>query len=516
MNFKTKVLATAFLFGVALSCTDTSDLKVRLDELESRVTSLEKVVSALNGNVESLQAVIEGKTINSVEEAGGVYTITLSNGQVLTLTQGSVGIGKAPIMSVDKNGYWMVDYQDGKGSVYLLYEGNKVVAVGHDGITPVFSVSADGYWTVSYDEGKTFKEVKDVNGNFVKAVAEGSGEDSYFAGVSYTDEALTLTLKNGEQYVAPVVGGFLFKINSGEGDQVFKYGEKKTFGIEKKGISDAVVICPTGWKAWFSDLILTVQAPDKPAEETKATIADSRKDVSVIAYSQAGHIAVSKVKVYIDGGGGSFDDPAAGVRFISATSSQLVFNVVLEYSSSWYWKILESTVPAPTAAELVTSGTKGDDSRQIVADGLKAETAYTVYVLPVNERTQGAIANCEASTSGFEDFFAAWEAGYDVKLGGVPYNKSEYGSGTHVTGTFTIVNPGVYFVDSGVKVSLAHNSSNPYRGSLIIIGNEPDGRAELVFKQGNGFNKGTESLDHYVIGFKNLTIGSQDSGYKCF
>lgn len=229
MNKIFKIMATFVAATSVIGCTDTDDLEKRIDEIDARVTALEKVTEALNENVAALQAIAEGKTINKVEENSGTYTITLSDGTELKLNQGTEGMGKAPLLSIDDEGYWMADYQDGKEPQYILSASDeKVIGRGQNGVTPKFSVNAAGNWTVSYDGGKNWTEVLDENGKTVKAVAEGGESDSYFANVEYTDEALVLTLKNGKSYTAPVVGGFLFKISGApEGDVTFKYGEKK-------------------------------------------------------------------------------------------------------------------------------------------------------------------------------------------------------------------------------------------------------------------------------------------------
>ena len=120
--------AAAFTMGVSVACTDLSDIEDRLDSLEGRVTALETQIVGLNGNIAALQQLVAGGTINSATVKDGVWTIVLSNGETLTLTQGSVGVGNAPIMSVDAEGYWMVDY--GNGATHILIDGNKVKA-GH-------------------------------------------------------------------------------------------------------------------------------------------------------------------------------------------------------------------------------------------------------------------------------------------------------------------------------------------------------------------------------------------------
>ena len=97
-------MATFVAATSVIGCTDTDDLEKRIDEIDARVTALEKVTEALNENVAALQAIAEGKTINKVEENSGTYTITLSDGTELKLNQGTEGMGKAPLLSIDDEG----------------------------------------------------------------------------------------------------------------------------------------------------------------------------------------------------------------------------------------------------------------------------------------------------------------------------------------------------------------------------------------------------------------------------
>lgn len=505
MNKIFKVMATFVAATSVIGCTDTDDLEKRIDEIDARVTALEKVTEALNENVAALQAIAEGKTINKVEENSGTYTITLSDGTELKLNQGTEGIGKAPLLSIDDEGYWMADYQDGKGPQYILSASDeKVIGRGQNGVTPKFSVNAAGNWTVSYDGGKNWTEVLDENGKAVKAVAEGGESDSYFANVEYTDEALVLTLKNGMSYTAPVVGGFLFKISGApEGDVTFKYGEKKTFGIEQKGVFSTSVICPEGWNAWLSESILTVQAPANAEATTKAVIADSRKDVSVIAISEAGHIAIAKVQVYLDGQT-MVEDPAAGIKLVEAKSASLTFSVVLENASAWHYIFRKTSEAAPSRSEVITSGTEGTDNYSLTFESLMAETSYTLYVVPSNASGNGPLASCEASTTAYSNLYEAWEAGMDIKIGGVAYNKASYGAGTLISeGTAAVATPGVYFIAPGAEVSL---NQCVFNGSVMLIGNESGTRSSVHVINGCDYNLGSESAEHHIVAFKNVSI----------
>jgi len=498
-------MATFVAATPVIGCTDTDDLEKRIDEIDARVTALEKVTEALNENVAALQAIAEGKTINKVEENSGTYTITLSDGTELKLNQGTEGMGKAPLLSIDDEGYWMADYQDGKGPQYILSASDeKVIGRGQNGVTPKFSVNAAGNWTVSYDGGKNWTEVLDENGKAVKAVAEGGESDSYFANVEYTDEALVLTLKNGMSYTAPVVGGFLFKISGApEGDVTFKYGEKKTFGIEQKGVFSTSVICPEGWNAWLSESILTVQAPANAEATTKAVIADSRKDVSVIAISEAGHIAIAKVQVYLDGQT-MVEDPAAGIKLVEAKSASLTFSVVLENASAWHYMFRKTSEAAPSRSEVITSGTEGTDNYSLTFESLMAETSYTLYVVPSNASGNGPLASCEASTTAYSNLYEAWEAGMDIKIGGVAYNKASYGAGTLISeGTAAVATPGVYFIAPGAEVSL---NQCVFNGSVMLIGNESGTRSSVHVINGCDYNLGSESAEHHIVAFKNVSI----------
>lgn len=397
-NHKLITIAASFLAMVA--CGNIDDLEDRVDKIENRVSALEKVAEAINGNVQALQAIASGQAINSVEEKDGAYVLNLSNGKTITLQQGNIGIGKAPLMSVDKDGYWMVDYQDGKGAVYLKDdEGQKIVAVGQNGVTPMFGVSEDGYWTVSYNGGSSFAPVLDVKGEKVKAVAGSSTEDSYFAGVEYDNESLVLTLKNGEQYKVPVVGGFLCKINGASDEEVFRKGEKKTFSVEQKGIASTIITAPKGWEAYLTSSVLSIQAPADVT--TKAALADTRTDVSVVAISEAGHIAIAKVRVKVDGSVSVYD-PAASVALVEATVSTLKFNVTTENAASWYWMVRKSGEAAPEVSELISDGTKGSDA-VVTVEGLMGQTEYVMYVLPCGDVNNGPIAAFKATTADYSN-----------------------------------------------------------------------------------------------------------------
>ena len=145
---KTAAILCALAFWVlgTPSCSDLEDLKDDLSDLDGRIEALEARMKSLNESVEAIGALTRATTVNSVTFEDNVYTVVLSDGTELTLTVGEAGVGNIPLITVDDDGFWMVDYRDGKGAVYLTDNGRKFCSTGKDAVTPVFSVDPEGYW----------------------------------------------------------------------------------------------------------------------------------------------------------------------------------------------------------------------------------------------------------------------------------------------------------------------------------------------------------------------------------
>ena len=412
----------AALALIVTACSGLEKIESRVDTLESRVTALEKQVEALNKNVAGTAALMEAGTIRSATEKDGVWTLVLSDDRVITLTAGSVGVGATPVMSVDKDGYWMVDY--GSGAQYVLSGGEKVMAKGADGVTPVFGVNAAGNWTVSYDGGKTVTEVLGADGKPVSALpGSGAGGDSYFSDVRYEGGVFTLVLKNGTVLEVPVVAGLRCAIAGAESLQVFAKGETKTFAVTLEGVAETVLTAPQGWTASLSETILSVTAP----LTTKATLADSRTDVSILALSASGYAAVAKVKVALDDAPAPVS-PTAAITAGEAGETTLSFTVTLSDASSWKYLVRKASEAAPSAEFVNENGTPGEGTGATVTS-LEESTEYTIYVLPLNGSVLGSLARLNMTTQAavITDFYAAYQAGKDVVIGGVTYNKKTHG-----------------------------------------------------------------------------------------
>ena len=430
-----KIFGTAMIAAAAAaSCTDLDNLEQRIDSLESRIAAIEAQLDGFNDNIEALGAFAEGnRTISSVAENNGVYTITLSDNTTITLDQGSTAA--TPVVTVDENKYWMVDYNDGNGPQYLLNSSGKKVQAG---TTPLFGVDKNGYWTVSYDDGETYVRVTDPSGNPVSAVSDEQTQDSFFKDVAYNEAEGTFTviLLDDRTFTLPVVPGFVCAIENVEGAQVFELNETKTYPMTVNGESEMTVFKPEGWTAIVSEnagaYTLSVTAPAQATTLTKAVIADSRSDISVLAISSTGFAAMAKMQVELS------EAPIPATATVTAvtdaaTETSLTYTVSPdERTDSWKYIHQLATEPAPTAE---TQGWIDGTETTVVITELSANTEYTLYVLPYREDTPGTVASATQRTA--KKVYGTKLDEYNnegaIEIAGVVYTKEEFGEAVHVT-----------------------------------------------------------------------------------
>jgi hypothetical protein len=511
------IAAAAFVTGTFAACTDLSDFEDRIDSLESRVTALETQIVGLNANIEALQKLTAGGTVNSATVKDGVWTIVLSNGETLTLTQGSIGVGNAPVMSVDKDGYWMVDY--GTGATHILLNGEKVKAIGTDGKTPVFGVDANGYWTVSYDDGKTFTQVQGADGKPVSALPQGEVQDPYFDGVELVDGNLEITLRGGQKLTVPVITDFLCAIET-TGLQMFDPGQAKPFNVTLKGVKSTMITTPAGWKASLSEAVdnkavLTVTAP----VTTKSTIADSGSDVTILAFSEQNYAAISKIQVQLSDAPVVIN-PIANVSAGEATETSLTYNVATADASSWKYIHQKESEAAPDAAKIVAEGTEGTGT-SVSFEGLESGTAYVLYVLPINGSVQGSVASAKNTTVEavvvINDLYQAYLDGQEIVIAGKTFSKAVNGdpvlkvasakSDATIKNTFHQKEAAVVFIEADADKSFALTSVSELKGNIAIVSRYVDKPVTIECTSYIKLMSGSLAFDNVVIDFNGTTQG---------
>lgn len=243
------------LMVLALGACKTDDLERDIDALKDRVTAMEAKVDRLNESMNMIRVALDGnKTIQSyTENEDGSYTLTLSDGNTITLTQGKIGtIDEYQEVSISSNGNWVI------GGVETKH--HAVAADGEPGVTPQFRLAMESegkyYWEVSYDGELTWKEVKNQQGTRVYASASGSSSVAgpiASAAPNATGDKFEITLTGRDtKYEIPIVSGLACAItdpnpeNMENGYWIVPTNTGATTSIDLKG--EAVLIsAPEGW-----------------------------------------------------------------------------------------------------------------------------------------------------------------------------------------------------------------------------------------------------------------------------
>ena len=260
------------LFTLAFVSCNTDDLERDIDALKDRVASFETQVQQLNDEMNIIRVLLDGnKTITDYSIDGDTYTLTLSNGETLTLTPGVVG-GNYPSIEIGENGNWFIGGED-TGKRAKAENGNDAE------ITPQFKIEAnpaDGdkkYWYVSYDEGKNWSVLE--NG-----CAEGTNtSENPIESAVVEGDNFKVVLSDGSEHFIPIVQGLECAINIPEGvtDGLWSVagGSQSSFKVKVKlAEGDLVrVNAPADWNAKVSkyqvgdtEVTVTVTPPSTPSE----------------------------------------------------------------------------------------------------------------------------------------------------------------------------------------------------------------------------------------------------------
>lgn len=291
-HIKSYILLT--WMAVSLVGCKVDDLKDDVNDLKNRVALIEEQVKILNDNVEVMAYVLDTqqKTISKVEPSAdkSQFTITLSDGYTMTLTVGKAGEVVPPTISVDENGYWVVNG---------LSTGVKAVGEnGKDGDGyPEFRVQ-NGKWQVRFGEG----EWSDVPGGDL-----GTGTslgDQFFESASLSEDGTVFTIlrTDGTEYALPVAAALTCEIK--DAPATFAYDEVKDFDVKISGGEPLAPVYPAGWRAELVkketpdadgyNYTLTVYAP----AGSRSATADNTSEI-IVRVNQGTLWAVDKLQVSI-------------------------------------------------------------------------------------------------------------------------------------------------------------------------------------------------------------------------
>lgn len=215
-----------FLMFLAVAATvlstgcsyDDSELKGRVDTLETKVAALEEAVAKINTNITSMQALIDAlegkKFITDIQPLadGTGYEITIENGDPITIFHGTDGVngedgtdGKDgnsinPKLSPDDGCYyWAV------GDEFILYNGIKI-PVTAEAPTPAIKIEgAEFFFSVDGSDAKWVKigDTSTMGVGMIQNVEEQS-------------DKVVFTLANGNTIEISKVQTFALNINVNE------------------------------------------------------------------------------------------------------------------------------------------------------------------------------------------------------------------------------------------------------------------------------------------------------------
>ena len=241
-------LYKSLLFGLLMcgfAACDTTDLERDINSLKDRVEDYEAQMQKLNDDMNIIRVLLDGnKTITSYSFDGTNYTLTLSNGETLTLTQGVVG-ANYPSITIGENGNWIIEGED---------TGEHAVAKdGENAENPQFKIEGGTWW--AYDSAT--KEWKDLK---VSAVGSTSSTASPIASVdTSTSGVIKITLTAGGTYEIPVIPDLMCKITSpalADGEMWLVGTEGAELEAEVTLASDDDIvrpIVPADWKAEITE-----------------------------------------------------------------------------------------------------------------------------------------------------------------------------------------------------------------------------------------------------------------------
>ena len=269
-----RILAAVLLTFTFTFCSyDDSELRNSMQELQDRITELEKTSGLLQNDINSLKAIFEklndAVTVDSAVETEEGWTITFSDGTSVTISVGETGYTPS-IIIVQENGnfYWAYETEDGSIEFLTDENGEKIPAAAT-------AISSDG--------GNTWKDTG--------VLASGQSGESLVRDIRFEGEVLIIELHDGTVIQLPVTSGLSFAFEE-EGPLKIPFGETVSVSYTMTGAVHTSISKPDGWKVRFVENEIEITAPAR-----ENTFAETEGTVSVIALNAAGLSAYDELSV---------------------------------------------------------------------------------------------------------------------------------------------------------------------------------------------------------------------------
>lgn len=355
--FKSAALAVAIACPLFTSCYDDAWINAEIDRLDNKIEALEK---KLNDEVTALQQLVSGLvTVKDVaeDEATGVVTITLSNGETIEV-QPAYEDARTLVTYIEEDGvkYWASCGQDGKKTPILDADGERIPV---DKATPQVK-EENGIVYISLDRGETWVET----GNTLFTGAEIVYTDMYPEEEEneWNQEMplyVTITLADGSTFSVTLDGASTLVFGSPylqAYTELFVpaggvYGQLQVYQM---GVSDIIFQVPAGWQVeeddYYGEPVINIYAPSVEAIASGAAVAagyikalgvcEGGKAIStklLVTTKAVETLAVQKDQVVIDVNQGSLNGYWYGISAAAEFDAEAVLAEVAAAQDEGWW-----------------------------------------------------------------------------------------------------------------------------------------------------------------------------------
>lgn len=296
---------------LATSCAyDESELGGQLDNIKNRIEELKTDIETINGQLASLNEIANGNPVTAVtQDTDGKYVITYKDRNneeksvVLATMDQQVKVPMVGVKVDEETGMncWTLDGE------FMLKNGQKIPV---SGFAPNVSVDEQGYWIIDGER------IKDFNGNDVYAH---SGESSLFESITTdADGDLVITQGNGEVITIPVQGAINLTLSAGVNTTVINANQSITINYDVVGINakDAMVA--------IADAQGVTATMDREAKTITVGFPSSFTSgyLLVVAYDLEEHTVLRPVFFTVPGGDVGGGDPEQPLDYIAIYNAQ--------------------------------------------------------------------------------------------------------------------------------------------------------------------------------------------------
>ena len=339
----TAAAVVAVMTAGALSFTscetfDDSQIQSSLDDLNSRVETIEEQLAALQGDVDALKTLLDGgKVINSITSNadGTEYTITYV-GENVEPDVITVGTSEPVITYIEDNGtlYWAIVNSDGEAEYILGEDNNKIPVESAD---PKMQVAESGELQISIDGGSTW-----VN------TGVSDTDICVFSKVEQDIEngVVTFTLADGETtFKVPMTTELTCEFLSGK--TIFEEGETKRLLVDAGGFDKYELAVPQGWMAEFDGTAVSLTAPDQWTENYE----DEGEVILRVYNTAAKEVLMDKIFVQL-----------GGMQQISVATEIVKGVVNIVVTPMWPMALHLGVMPASEFSVSAAAKAAGDDT----------------------------------------------------------------------------------------------------------------------------------------------------------